>query len=284
MNETKLVKRFQNSDFTIHNSPHYIIALPASASSFCGFCVGRMIALSKGMPYGRTYPSWFHIGLTDDCELRPEIGAEPVFSRGGVYKGHIEPLGKNLAVLNMYPFSRYILWFRDPKDQITAFFCRGLQNIDACKFTCIFPFDGHRLSGDHISKSLNYLIEDGYLMHVLLFMGKWLHYRDETKSIVLTYERFKNAPILCLRNVAELLELNASDETIDDIHNEFATKTKKRNVDQNAYPKGWTGKIGVWQDYFCDENYANYKKVCTNFLQSFPWAKRVTEIYPLVEF
>lgn len=131
VSERRLIKLILNNALSVHNSPHYIIALQKSGSSVFGDSVSTLIANHKQKDSNwRSYPAWW--GVKQDCafndwDLRPEIGAEPILRDGGIYKGHIEPNGKNLAVLDMYPESRYVLWFRDPRDIIASVFCEVLK-------------------------------------------------------------------------------------------------------------------------------------------------------------
>lgn len=292
VNETKLLKSYHANQLTIRNSPHYIIATPKSASSLFGICIGRIISAHYGRleqegPFGgrRGYPAWWELGVGQDHELRPEIGADPLFTQleGCIYKGHIEALGKNLAVLDMYQHSRYILWFRDPADQIAAMFCHMLQAKIGHKYTCIFPIDEKKLSPKDVEQSIDYLIQDGWLFHFLLYIAKWLLCRDTKKSIVLTYETFMDAPIKALRKASELLELQVSDHVIENIHQSSSTITDKnlnKRADPYYYPHGWSGEVGVWKKYFSDYNYEMYKKTVNHFLEAFPWAHKITEVFP----
>lgn len=125
-------------------------------------------------------------------------------------------------------------------------------------------------------------------MHVLMFIGKWLFYQDKRRSTVLTYERFLEDPIRCLKEVNRLLQLKVSSDVISRVYDECVVKTKKkprgRSINQTIYPLGWTGMIGVWKTYFSEENYQNYKRVYRHFLECFSWAKKVEEVYPFGKF
>ena len=57
------------------------------------------------------------------------------------------------------------------------------------------------------------------------------------------------------------------------------------NVAPEVYPRGYTGKIGVWKDYLNEDNKRAYDSVVNAFLKAHPHGKHLLEIYPnLVDF
>ena len=46
------------------------------------------------------------------------------------------------------------------------------------------------------------------------------------------------------------------------------------------YPKGWTGKVNAWKNYFSKRNRANYTKQTNNFIKYNPKASLLFELYP----
>ena len=52
------------------------------------------------------------------------------------------------------------------------------------------------------------------------------------------------------------------------------SKTKRE------HPHGWTGKIGVWKQYFSDENKKDYISVVKAFLSYYPKASLLLDVYP----
>ncbi len=290
--EAHLVQAFQKQTLSVHNSPHYIIALPKSASSMLGNCVATMISkfhgtLEKDGEFGRRgYTSWSKIGDAWDWQIRPEIAADMLFRiyPGGIYKGHFEVNGNNLAVLKKYKHSKYIILFRDPMDQLVGQFCNALKNKEGCIYDSILPFDGNRVDASDVNGSIKYLIENGYLLHSLQYIGKWLHFRDTNKSIVITYEEFMETPSDCLQKCSDLLDLGFKKIDMDLFHNKFnkIAKHKDINFDQTIYPKGWSGEVGIWKKYFSEENTALFKSMYRKILEISPWAKEILKYYPLI--
>jgi hypothetical protein len=289
--EAHLVLAFQNQRLNIHNSPHYIIALPKSASSMLGNCVATMISkyhgtLEKDGALGRRgYPSWSKVGNAWDWQLRPEIAADTLFKiyPGGIYKGHLEVNGNNLAILKEYKHSKYIILFRHPMDQLIGQFCNALKNKEGCMYDSILPFDGNTMNAFDVDGSIKFLIENGYLLHALQYIGKWLHFRDKHNSIVITYEAFMRTPINCLQRCSKLLELDFEETDLIPVHDKFnkLAKNKDTNLDRTIYPKGWSGEIGIWKNYFSEENTALFKSMYKKILEVSPWANEILEYYPL---
>jgi len=105
-----LITRLQKNQYTVHTAPKFIVAIPKSGSSLLGICLGNMVRFKNEGQIGpnpfewRGYPAWWDQGSNCfDWDLRPEIGADPLFMRypGGVSKGHIEPIPKNFHVLRL---------------------------------------------------------------------------------------------------------------------------------------------------------------------------------------
>lgn len=284
-----LLQRFQADQVTVRTAPKFIIAIPKSGSSLVGICLGNMVKLANGGTLDndafawRGYPAWWDLGVAQDWDLRPEIGADPLFVRypGGIYKGHIPPTDKNLAVLGLYPRSRYVITVRDPRDQLVAAFCSKLRwRRDHA------PQD-HRPPGEaEVHEEIGKLISGGALLESLHFAGKWLAVRDRDRSLVVTYEQVVSDPLAVLEGMSSLYELGHSRETLRRIH-EYASPYTDRaggydrsGADPAIYPMGWTGRAGVHESYLSPRNRREFDKVFNAFAQAGPWAEPIRELYP----
>lgn len=297
-----LIRRFQVPDgWTVGNSPHFVIELPKSNGSNFKNCLASAMTLHNNgnldnEPFGRSsHPRWWNmgkldanaVGMVQDFDFRPESGMEGWgrFGISNLFFGHADPLGKNLAVLDMYPNSRYILLFREPKDFLVATYCSVLKYPDQSKYGPIFSFDGHAVNKEDVEGSLDYLINGGLLFNALLYVAKWLHFRDEQRSIVVTYEQFASEPIAALERAVSLLNLKVSLEQLHSVYDRHQTKfTQTRNdtVDTSYYPRGWTGRAGIWKDYFSEKNLADFNRVYRAFLGSVPFASKFESLYPSI--
>ncbi len=105
------------------------------------------------------------------------------------------------------------------------------------------------MNASDVEGSIKFLIENGYLLHSLQYIGKWLHFRDINKSIVITYEQFMEAPLDCLQRCSKLLELGFKRDDLTPVYDKFnkLTTGKGINQDETIYPKGWSGEVGIWE-------------------------------------
>ena len=112
-------------------------------------------------------------------------------------------------------------------------------------------------------------------------MTDWLAHRDPGLSTVSTYEG-----LICDFDAAvNRLCLFIRGHEIDDYRLEYLrhvlaeTADEGRRQDAERYPKGWTGAIGVWKNYFNSDNVAIYNDVVKQFLSSYPKAKALLTVY-----
>jgi hypothetical protein len=45
------------------------------------------------------------------------------------------------------------------------------------------------------------------------------------------------------------------------------------------YPRGWTGRIGTWMDYFSSDNVAAYNDAIDKFESAYPQAEILSGVY-----
>lgn len=285
-NEFELARALRDGSMTPADAPKFIIAIPKSGSSMLGICLGNMIKLSRGMELDdnafmfRGYPAWWRLGDTHDWDLRPEIGADPLFQAfpGGVYKGHINPIDKNFEILRLYEPSRSLIVVRDPRDQIAASFCQWRRFSPDPVARASADDDARRDMLEHM--------RSGQLLESLIFVGKWLARRDPQRSMVVTYERLIEEPETVLTQVSDHFTLGLSREQIRRVY-DYASRITDRvggddqsGHDPTIYPFGWTGTRGVWRRYFSDEAGAFFDETYEAFCASTPWGEPVGQIYP----
>jgi len=127
---------------------------------------------------------------------------------------------------------------------------------------------------------------DGTLLESLQFVGKWLAKRDPQRSMVTTYEELINAPLDVLSRMNELYELGLTDQQISQIY-DYAQPVTNRETgqdhsgyDKTVYPLGWTGRIGIYKQYFSQENLQAFDRVFQAFCQASPWGDHIRQVYP----
>lgn len=289
VDELALIARFQNKKFDEASAPKFIVAIPKSGSSLLGMCLGGMIALSRGAsiddnPFAfRGYPAWWKVGGTHDWDLRPEIGADPLFKRfpGGVYKGHITPTDKNFAVLGLYGKSRYLVCVRDPRDQIVAAYC----DTRRAQLRAGQSPHGARTEAD-VHEDVLAFLRSGLLLENLTFVGKWLARRHSERSLVVTYEDLLTDPLPLLRRVADHFDLPTTDAQIEQLHARAAGVTSrvgaqdKSGHDPAIYPLGWTGRLGISRTYLSDEAAEAFEDAFRGFAAASPWGEPIAALYP----
>jgi len=239
-----------------------IPAIPKSSSSRFANCICDIQEFNGGAGI-RKYPPYMM--LNNDSDLRPSI--IKFFRKGGVLKYHMPPSGKNLKVLDDFDF-RYIILFRHPADVIASIYCNSFNLIrnqnKNLRHSIIHPIDMSFFKNhDNIERSINHLICDGYLNAVLLWMTDWIKYRDKDKSMIVEYECVMEKRNKVFDNVSVFLyNKKINDELMDRIDFRY----KKKNADMSNYPRGWTGKIGTYKDYFSKKNIINFNEKVNAFL------------------
>lgn len=290
VDEIGLLARFQNGEMDEAHSPKFIVAIPKSGSSMLGICLGNMMTLTRGGsleddPFlNRGYPAWWSLGATHDWDLRPEIGADPLFRRfpGGIYKGHITPCDKNFAILGLYDASRYLVVIRDPRDQIVAAYCDHMRARRRAGGGSSGPPPG----AEEVRADLLRYMRSGTLLENLTFVGKWLARRDPARSLVVTYERLVGEPERVLGEVAAHFRLGVSAEQVRAIHRRASAITDRvggqdqSGYDPTIYPLGWTGRVGVWRTYFSEEAAGVFERSFDGFGAMCPWGDLIREVYP----
>jgi len=287
--EIDLLRKLQRDDPDESLWPRFIIAIPKSGSSLLGICIGNMIKLSRGgqldnNPFMfRGYPSWWQVGETHDWDLRPEVGADMLFRQfpGGIYKGHINPIPKNFAVLDLYKHSKYQIIIRDPRDQIVADYCQHLRFGGSAKWPGETTPDKAEVQRDLVE-----FMRGGQLIDNLSFVGKWLTNRHADRSMVVTYEDLMQEPIEVLDRSASHFGLPLGRDVLEKVYTYAEGITNRTSGadtsghDTSIYPLGWTGEVGIWETYFSDEASDLFDQTMLCLENTTPWARAIRGHYP----
>jgi len=277
----------------------FVPALPKSASSVIGECISviqgntesearRYSSVRAGTGNGMLahgkymIPNW-------DPNLRPEVVID--FPQGGVLKYHMHPNSSNLKVLDLLG-TKYVVVCRHPADQLVALYCHYSGRNDReswisegnILYDPVYPLDGSvfELEG-RPEEGLRYMIEEGYLAAVLKWASTWLKVRSQERSLVVRYEDFFTDQPETLRGIARFLGISEiSSSTIEKCGEvaDVSAFTRKTDINQEKYRKGWSGKIGVWRDYLSKSQVELYRNTITNFLQVDPNGRLLLDLYP----
>jgi hypothetical protein len=187
---------------------------------------------------------------------------------------------------------KYIILFRHPIDQMAASCCDALNpkvqkevnGDDSLVKDHIYPYPGHLFrKSTQLEEGLKLLIREGYLTNVLTWMTDWLHFRNMEKSLIVRYEDFVSRQHEVINDISRFLIMKDADEACLNkcaaVAEKYARKRSSASL-SDRYPHGWTGKIGVWKDYFSDENKNLYLSMVNGFLAYYPHAASLLEVYP----
>ena len=242
---------------------------------------------------------------TDDHNIRLEMMLGLL--EGGTVSIHARPSGENLMVLRILD-AKYVINFRHPADNMVAVACgyydaNPKYSIDGdWAFTYQHPVHAnlYRTEVD-VRDKIDYLIQGGYLSTTLAWIAGWLQFRDSQKSIVNRYEDYVADRKNALDCIAEFLYGQRLDDATLARCNEIADGFGRRNWKRsgyvlamqdntneeivtesvtNKYPYGWSGAIGIRKKYYSKENRVAYISAVEGFLESYPQASLLLDVYP----
>ena len=261
-----------------------VVSLPKVASKVIAGCIAR-IQSKSGVGTIR------YAGYTpraQDADLRPELTRN--FPQGGIMNRHTRATGRNLEVLDLLGV-KYLILLRHPVDQLVSLYChvRGHPDFkdaiekDHLIYDPIYPMNGRWFQdGSNLNETIRYMIREGYLNAALSWIIDWLRFRDVNRSLVIKYEDFVTKPNETLNNISNFLYGRELDEEMLMECNSIAEAYASTQPDANTrkYPHGWTGKIGIWKSYLSDENKKDYLSVVRGFLNYYPNALLLMDVYP----
>jgi Sulfotransferase domain len=212
------------------------------------------------------------------------------FPNGGIFKSHA-PYEHHTDKFFKQTGCKYVVLVRHPADHLAGLYChcRGLTNTlevppvrrTAWEFLAgPVPVDFSRNEPD---VAIDQMIDTGYLFKILEWMADWLAFRNRLQSRLIRYEDVVTRFDEIVSELCWFIRDRAADDDL--MHYlrhvvEHETKTGKQKSDQPKYPRGWTGHIGAWQDYFSRENAERFNDQVLRFMQSYPQAAALSEAYP----
>lgn len=255
-----------------------VAAMPKSGSSFIADCLRRL----QGGVAGRDkkYPTYML--NNEDSDYRLEMVAE--FPHGGVIKYHTRASAKNLRIMDILGCKQMIL-LRSIPDVLAAMACHYREEtIENLGVTTVYdhirPLDLKFFGPDvDVHDTIDYLITGGYLTALLFWISDWLELRDQSVSIVCTYEDFMEDSLGFFENACEFFGFDSLTETEKvDMESTISRETADLRFSKEGgfetlyskkYPYGWTGEVGIWRKYFSTRNMENYHKVEVAFRSFF---------------
>ncbi|OGT32190.1 MAG: hypothetical protein A3E87_05220 [Gammaproteobacteria bacterium RIFCSPHIGHO2_12_FULL_35_23] len=261
----------------------FLAAIPKSASSNIGARIARISGLK------RSYASYMLENQTSN--LNPELMMD--FLNGGVLKYHFQPSSENLMIMHLLG-SRYFVLLRHPADVLCAAFahlqkelkypdrtndCVHILKSDALWPTALFLIDLNKFkAGTSLEEGLKYLIIEGFLYANLTFMVEWLRVRSKERSMAITYENYMLQRESFYKKIAEFLNIPFDEKLM--LQLDLDQSHDLDHVSLNEYPYGYPGKVGAWKTFFSEEIKVLYNKTIDSFLNYYPKAELLLQVYP----
>jgi hypothetical protein len=291
----------------------YIAALPKSASSLAWLIVSALQEEN-----GRAAPGRMR-GVPPSPLMPLTLDLLDNFPVGGVWKSHASAGGSTDLFLRLVG-CKYVVLLRHPADFISALYCHAraerrwidisdpTEVLDAGSRQKLLTWVGdesgettrntwrqgpwnHGLSplrrsmldpDTPIDACLAHFLADGLLFKALEWMTDWLQYRDEERSIVVTYESLMRD---FDATIARLSRFIRGEPPTGDImgylkHVNRSVAEEGHGKPSDNYPRGWTGSIDVWKAYLSADNIRAYNDAIEKFLACYPHASRLLSVYP----
>jgi len=255
----------------------FIAAAPKSGSSYIAGAVIMMQTdqFNVNANY-RLYPDWWiHLSPSHDWDLRPNMeqvlveNYDPILGDGGaVYKGHFWANQKNISVLQAAEGSCLVI-LRSPIDTLAAQYCSMLAEPEEAKYNPIYPLN-YKGDIEDVEAGIDYLINEGYLTHLIMFYSDWLYTAGLPDKHVILYEEFVENPAKVMAGLATEIE-KPHDLGVLQRNMEMLTGFyTKKEIDPKIYPRGWTAGVDIWKNYYSDTNVKQFEQVWAGMMQGNP--------------
>jgi hypothetical protein len=212
------------------------------------------------------------------------------FRRGGVFKNHA-PLEYHNDRFLKQTGCKYVILMRHPADHLAAFYChcRGLR--------AEYPFPAERKTpwgfsvgqvplgafDNESETAIGQLIDCGYLFKCLMWMADWIAFRHPRQSRLLRYEDVIGDFAAVVKELCWFIRSTEPDDDLMryllHVFDHVTLEGEKKSALEN-YPRGWTGRIGTWQDYFSGDNVEAYNRALDRFMNAYPQAEALATVYP----
>ena len=232
--------------------------------------VNRGLNIQRGITYGHN----------EEGSAAVVNGSLPYyFPDGGVVRGPYMPLPGNIYKISSYQ-CKVVLLTRHPADRIVARRCMNFSEANQNLF--LQELEEGKAFKHHIHKQ-----SDSSLRFTLDWLAGWLErYNGSETLLVIRYEDMIFDPKAHFERIFKFM-------TNEDLPLSYWNQIKLQlprtrpggdlqpgPTQFRAYPRGYTGKVGIWKNYFSDEDKAEYNEVVSSFLKFHPARDLVTNLYP----
>ncbi|MEM7620073.1 MAG: sulfotransferase domain-containing protein [Pseudomonadota bacterium] len=198
---------------------------------------------------------------------------------GGVLRSPFLPYHGNYRRIKILK-NKVILLTRHPADRMVARVC---MNNDS---TGVKLFNEKLAAGTAFNEMFELNINSS-LRYDLEWMSGWLFTLKHTGLLYqVRYEDMLKDPHKHFNGIHKFLTGQEITQSISDQISDKMSRTKSGGDLQpgatkaRSYPKGYSGKVGVWRDYFNEKDIETYNKIVKSFLEYDPKAEGLLDIYP----
>jgi hypothetical protein len=219
---------------------------------------------------------------------------EEHFPNGGVFKNHA-PIEYSNATFLKQTGCKYVALLRHPADHLAGLYChmRGLPDRGedpahwpSDRSTSWFFSAGQYPRGCFRAEpdvAIDQLISCGYLFKILIWMADWIAFRHPEQSRLIRYEDILGGFDKIVTDLCWFIRGAAPDDDLmrylRHVYQHETAEGESKSVRDN-YPRGWTGHVGTWRDYFSPSNVRDYNLTVSKFVDAYPQARALLDTYP----
>jgi hypothetical protein len=230
----------------------------------------------KGGPLAMAGHAAFHFGL---LHFLPS---------GGVMRGEFVADPQNLWMIKRILGFRTVLLTRHPADRLVALFCMRQEGLRSRmkRFGKTDLSDEAVLDNLFAGNSLTMAANIGTLRHNLHWLESWVQEEAQERSVIARYEDMLADSSAHFARIHQELFGTPMSAPLKEAVEAALSRSGEGGALQSgdsgtrSYPKGYSGKVGVWKDYLTAKNVATYNDVVQKFLGYTSYASEILAIYP----
>jgi len=208
---------------------------------------------------------------------------------GGVMRGIFDSSFSNFFFFNRRIKPKKIVLFRHPADRLVAVFCMNLrhllewENDKDISEGCILS---NMLKGKYEVSAPGASIYCMGIKTTLEWMDGWVKKYHPGNMLFCKYENMMDS---FENHFQEIYKFLFNKEPTKDLLDEFKNishKTKEGgeyqpgDMKSRSYNKGYSGKVGIWRNYFSEEDIVFYNNTVEKYLSYCDEPDKMLELYP----
>ncbi len=267
--------------------------LEKSASTFHEIILMRMLEVERGVagyiPQLRSLVKGGPISLAGGENMH--LGMLFYLLNGGVMRGTFAPSFSNEEVFKNQLNSKIIVLLRHPADRLVAQFCMYYAQLLEVK-------KNKNISDDDL---LTYMIEGKYknfnrsthsshaiegIKSTMEWIGGWVEKSRHSNVLFVKYENMMGNFDAHIQEIYQyLFNKNATENQLEEFKSTFQEtkeggKHQPGDTQARVYKKGYSGKVGVWKDYFSEKDIVIYNNLVKKYLDYYDKPEEILNLYP----